>query len=318
VFRRRFNARSDPASIRFGLLMTPAIACLVLVYGAVGLGHLHAHFTWPAGSTVLGQAFRAGVLIVEPDVEPSTPVAARFLGSIQIAGWLGRLYLLVLLLRPVVLRHRRAAPLTDVERMRRAHARHSLAAFALQEDKHHLVLADRQALVGFAVRGSVALACGDPLAPDDAFVTAVAQYVDHCTAHGWTPCVYEASEERLPEYRRLGLRAFKVAAEAVLDLSEFTLAGGKRAGLRAMANKGRKAGLTVRRYGRGEAADPALDAQLVEISEEWLADKKLRELGFSLGRFSLEALDAAEGFVCLSGERVLAFCSWLPHRHGDA
>jgi phosphatidylglycerol lysyltransferase len=318
VFRRRFNARSDSASIRFGVYMTPAIACLVLAYATIGLAHLHSHFTWPPGATVLGQAFRAGVLILDPDVDPLTPVAARFLGSIQIAGWLGRLYLLVLLLRPVVLRQRRAAPLTDMERMRRAHARHSLAVFALQDDKHHLVLADRQALVGFAVRGSVALACGDPLAPDDAFGTAVSQFVDHCTAHGWTPCVYEASEERLPEYRRLGLRAFKVAEEAVLDLSEFSLAGGSRAGLRAMANKGRKAGLTVRRYSRREAPDPGLDEQLVEISEEWLADKKLRELGFSLGRFSLEALDAAEVFVCLSGERVLAFCSWLPYRHGDA
>jgi phosphatidylglycerol lysyltransferase len=318
VFRRRFSARSDPASIRFGLLMMPVIACLLLAYGAVGLAHLRAHFTWPAGATVLGQAFRAGILILDPDVDPSTPVAARFLGSVQIAGWLGRLYVLVLLLRPVVLRHRREAPLTDVERMRSAHARHSLAAFALQEDKHHLVLADRQALVGFAVRGSVALACGDPLASDEAFVTAVAQYVDHCTAHGWTACVYEASEERLADYRRLGLRAFKVAEEAVLDLSDFSLAGGKRAGLRAMANKGRKAGLAVRRYPRREAPDPALDAQLVEISEEWLADKKLRELGFSLGRFSLEALDAAEVFVCLSGERVLAFCSWLPYRDGEA
>src|SRR5262245_15613719 len=318
TFRRRFNARSDPASIRLGLLMTPAVAALVLAYGAVGLDHLHSRFLWPPGTTVLGEAFRAGVLTLDPAIEPTTPVAARFLGSVQVAGWLGRLYLLVLLLRPVVLRQRREASLADVERMRRDHARHSLAAFALQADKHHLVLANGQALVGFAVRGSVALACGDPLAPDDVFSAAVAQFVDHCTVQGWTPCVYEAAEERLADYRRLGLRAFKVAEEAVLDLDEFTLAGGRRKTLRSMAHKGKNAGLVVRPYPRREAPDPALDEQLEQISEEWLADKKLRELGFSLGRFSLEALDAAEVFVCLEGERVLAFCSWLPYRNGEA
>jgi phosphatidylglycerol lysyltransferase len=318
AFRRRFNARSDPASLRFALLMAPVVAGLVLVYGTVGLEHMHANFDWPAGTTPLGQAFSAGIAIRDPDVDARTVAAARFLGSVEIAGWLGRLFVLVLLLRPVVQRDRLEAPAGEVARIVRTCGRRSRSAFAVQEDKHHLLVAGGRGLVAYAVRGPVALACGDPLAPDDAFTAAVTDYLQHARRNGWTPCVYEAAEERLPAYAALGLHSLKIAEEALLDLPEFSLAGGKRAALRSMASKVRKAGLVVRPYERGRGPERGLDEQLEEISEEWLAEKKLGELGFSLGRFSLEALDAAFVFVALEGERVVAFCSWLRYRGGDA
>ena len=77
-------------------------------------------------------------------------------------------------------------------------------------------------------------------------------------------------------------------------------------------------GLVVRRYDRAAAPEPAIDEQLEEISDEWLAGKRLGEMGFSLGRFCLESLDAGFVFLCLDGERVVAFTSWRPFRGGKA
>jgi phosphatidylglycerol lysyltransferase len=59
-----------------------------------------------------------------------------------------------------------------------------------------------------------------------------------------------------------------------------------------------------------------IDAQLAEISQEWLADKRLAEMGFTVGRFSKDALDQARVFLCKEGPRVLAFCTFRPYR-GD-
>jgi phosphatidylglycerol lysyltransferase len=109
-----------------------------------------------------------------------------------------------------------------------------------------------------------------------------------------------------------------MAEEAILDLGSFSLAGGKRAALRSMVHKVARLGLVVRRYDRKAVPEPALDAQLEEISEEWLAEKRLGEMGFSLGRFSLESLDDAFVFVALDGERVVAFTSWRSYRAGRA
>jgi lysylphosphatidylglycerol synthetase-like protein (DUF2156 family) len=141
--------------------------------------------------------------------------------------------------------------------------------------------------------------------------------VGHCRRHGWIPCVYQAAEESLSAYR-LGLRSLKTAEEAIVDLGSFSLAGGKRAALRSMVHKVARMGLVVRRYERVREAEPPIDEQLEEISEEWLAGKRLGELGFSLGRFSRESLDRAFVFLCLDGERVVAFTTWRPYRGGQA
>jgi phosphatidylglycerol lysyltransferase len=318
VFRRRFAARSDPASLRQALVMAPVLAATVWVFGAVSLADLREQFTWDAGNTPALEAVRSGLLILDPGVEPATAHAARFLGALQIAGWAARFYLLVLLLRPVILRRRQEAPEEAIVRAVREHGRHSLAALAGQEDKHHLVVAGGRGLVAYAVRGHVALAAGDPLCAEADLEACMREWLDHCRHNGWTPCVYEAGEDGLEVYRRLGLRSLKMAEEAIVELGSFSLAGGKRAALRSMVHKAARLGLTVRRYDRATTAEPGIDEQLDEISEEWLAEKRLGEMGFSLGRFSLESLDEAFVFLCLDAERVIAFTSWRPYRDGRA
>jgi lysylphosphatidylglycerol synthetase-like protein (DUF2156 family) len=318
VFRRRFTARSDPASLRQALVMAPVLAAAVWVFGVVGLADLHDQFVWDLGNTPAKEAVRSGLLTLDPGVDPRTEHAGRFLGALQIACWAARFYVLVLVLRPVILRRRQEASPEAIERAVREHGRRSLSAFVVQEDKHHLLVAGGRGLVAYAVRGHVAFAAGDPLCSDDDLELAVGEWLEHCRHNGWTPCVYEAAEDRLPVYRRLGLRTLKMAEEAIVDLASFSLAGGKRAALRSMVHKVTRLGLAVRRYDRASAPDPAVDEQLEEVSEEWLAEKRLGEMGFSLGRFSLESLDRAIVFLCGEGERVIGFTSWRPYRGGRA
>lgn len=317
-FRRRFYARSDPSSMKRGLLLVPVLALVIFIYGFVGLTDMREHFTWFSGANPINQTFRCGILILEPNLNPNNPHAARFLGSLQIAGWLARLYVLILLLRPVILRNKLEASPEVIDAIFRAHSLYALSAFAIQSDKHHLLTAGGRALVAYAFRGSVALACGDPIAGDEDFEGSVREYMDYCRRNGWTPCIYEAAETRLPIYHKLGLRSLKLAEEAMIDLKDFTLAGNKRAGLRAMVNKAAKTGMTVRRYDIRAGRDAALDEQLESISAEWLAEKRLPEMGFTLGRFSLEALEKIPVFVGMLDNEVNAFCSWLHYRNGQA
>jgi phosphatidylglycerol lysyltransferase len=296
--------------------MAPVLGALVLVYGALGLRSLDSQFEWPATHSPVLEAARSGLLIDDGGVDPITPLAARFLGSLEIAGWLARLYLLGMLLRPVIARTRLEAPAEVVDQAFRSWARFSLASFAVEGDKHHLLVAGGRGLVAYAVRGGVALAAGDPIAAKEELPASVHAYVEHCRSNSWIPCIYEASEEALPVYRAQGFRAFKMAEEAVIDLPSFGLAGGKRASLRAMVNKVTKLGLTVTLYDRAAGPDPAIDDALQEISHEWLSTKRQAEMGFTVTRFSLEALDGVRVFLCRDGERIVAFCSWRPYR-GD-
>jgi lysylphosphatidylglycerol synthetase-like protein (DUF2156 family) len=318
VYRRRFSALSDPASLRQAFVMAPVLAVVVWVFGAVGLVDLRGQFHWDAGNGPALEAVRSGLLTIDPGVDPLTAHAALFLGSLQIAGWAARLYVLVLVLRPVVLRRRQEAPPDAVALAVREHGRSSLSAFAANEDKHHLLVADGRGLVAFALRGGVAFAAGDPLCAPADLPRAAADFAVHCRRHGWTPCFYEVSGCDLPAYRELGLTSLKIAEEALIELPAFSLAGGRRAALRSMVHKVTRMGLEVRRYDRDAAPDAAVDEQLEAISEEWLAEKPLGELGFTVSRFSLEALSGVFVFLCLLDERVVAFTSWRPYRGGRA
>ena len=118
-------------------------------------------------------------------------------------------------------------------------------------------------------------------------------------------------EEHLPLYEKAGLKLLPLAQEAVISLGEGGRPGAWPEALLALLADARAAGLGVRRYDRVSGAEPLLDEQLEEVSEAWLKERRLGELRFSLGSFSLEELDGNPVFVCESEGRVEAFCSWL-------
>jgi lysylphosphatidylglycerol synthetase-like protein (DUF2156 family)/membrane protein DedA with SNARE-associated domain len=305
-FRRRFHTRSDPASLRKGLMVTPLLLLIVFLYGLTGFEATAQQFKWSANATAVTEAVRGGILIVKPEVVPVTRYARLFLNSLQFAGWMSRLYILILVLRPFISRDRLEAPKTDVDRIFQQYGNQSVSAFAIQPDKHHLVVAESQGLIAFATRGSIAVACGDPLVPDDLFSRAIQDYIDHCGRHGWTPCVHFAADERLPVYQSLKWQSSRVSEEAIVTLSTFVSD-------LSIGSLG-----IVHRYDRALGADPLIDEQLEEVTEDWLELRHMGETGFTTGRFSLEQLGQGPVFVLGTPYRIEAFSTWLPYKNGRA
>ena len=303
-FRRRFYTRTDPASLRKGLLVTPLLLLLVFFYGLTGFFATYPQFMWRENATPVTEALRAGILIVSPGVVPETRYAALFLLSLQIAGWIARIYILILVLRPFILRDRLEAPKLDIERIFREHGTRAVAAFAIQLDKHHLLVANSQGLVAYASKGSIALACGDPLAPEALFDRAVGDFIHHCERHEWVPCIYLAAEERLPIYYAHRFQSVRIAEEAIVDLRAF------------VSDTGNRDTRSVHRYDRSHRADPLIDEQLEEVTEDWLETRHMREMGFTVRHFSLEQLSDGPVFILGNRYYVEAFCAWLPYRNG--
>ena len=305
-FRRRFYTRTDPASLRKGLLATPLLLLLVFFYGVTGFAATSNQFRWTANSTPVTESVRSGILIIRPGVVPATRYARLFLSSLQVAGWMARLYILVLILRPFITRDRLEAPKADIERIFRQSGNRSSAAFAIQRDKHHLLVANRQGLVAYATRGSIALSCGDPIAPADLLAEAVKEYATHCERHSLMPCFYFASEDQLTIYHSMKFQSVLVAEEAIVNLN-------------ALMSPPAFSGLgLVQRYERSRNADPLIDEQLEEVTEDWLEMRHMRETGFTAGHFSLEEIKQGPVFVLGNRHHIEAFSAWLPYNNGKA
>ncbi len=303
-FRRRFYTRTDPASLKKGLAITPLLLLLVFFYGVTGFAASGPEFIWDPGANAATESVRAGILIIRPHAVPASQSAALFLTSLQIAGWIARIYILVLLLRPVILHDRLEAPQDQIDRIFRLCGKDPLSAFAIQRDKHHLLVANNEGLVAYSSQGAIALACGDPLAPPGMFEVAFREYVDHCRRHGWIPCIYMAAEENLAFYHSLRMQSVKVAEEAIIDLASFD------------APVAIPSAMPIHRYDRSREKDALIDEQLEEVSEDWLETRHLRELSFTTGYFSLESISDGPVFILGDRQRVQAFCGWLTYNNG--
>ena len=312
--RRRFQARSDPLRLRHALVAAPVLALAITTFGCVGLFELsQPDFSLSSAITATWQA------ALFQDVPPiqADPHAGVLMTSLQVLTVFSIVYLLMALLAPVAFTHEAPANRAPVQDLAWQYGLDSMSYFAKQDDKRHFLVGTR-ALVAYRVANRVAIVAGDPIGPSDAIPDAIAAFVDHCRVNDWIPVFYETSERYLDLYLRHGLRRFKVGEEAILPLHEFSMQGGKVAKVRQAINKIEREtpGLTVTEYTRTEV-DPEIDAQLEEISEEWLRGKKVGEIGFNLGIFSVEDLaDKRTMLAITDAGYVWAFLTWVPYRGG--
>jgi phosphatidylglycerol lysyltransferase len=140
----------------------------------------------------------------------------------------------------------------------------------------------------------------------------VREFAEHCDQQGWTPCFYSVTEAGMESAAALHWSAVQVADDTVLDLSDLAFTGKKWQDIRTALNKAGKAGITAQWY-TFPTAPIALQEQIRALSEEWVADKGLPEMGFTLG--GLDELDdpAVRCLVAVDKEgRLHGITSWLP------
>ncbi|MEV5506755.1 bifunctional lysylphosphatidylglycerol flippase/synthetase MprF [Streptomyces orinoci] len=169
-----------------------------------------------------------------------------------------------------------------------------------------------RAAVAYRVIATVALTTGDPFGAPDARPPAVAGFARYCDERGWTPCFYSVTAQTRARAEELGWRSVQVAEEAVVPLPDLAFTGKKWQDVRTALNKARKEGIEAQWWSFPEAP-VALTDQVRSISEEWVADKGLPEMGFTLG--GLDELDdpAVRCLIAVDAEgTVHGITSWMP------
>ena len=185
---------------------------------------------------------------------------------------------------------------------------------ALSGDKTLFFSKDMDAFIMYAVQGRSWIAYGDPVGNEAAASELAWAFFDAAYRANCRPVFYEVSAKFLPLWIEMGLTLHKMGEEAVIDLQSFSLAGGDFKKMRAAHNKAVKSGLTLEILQAPH--DPALIAQLEDISKAWLGEKNAKEKGFSVGRFSSAYLAHFPIAVAKRDGRILAFANVMAP--GDA
>ncbi|MEV7043297.1 DUF2156 domain-containing protein [Amycolatopsis sp. NPDC051061] len=180
----------------------------------------------------------------------------------------------------------------------------------------YFVREDGRSYLAYRRHAGVAVALGDPIAPDGTAAATVTEFTAMCENTGLVPCVFSATEATVAATREQGWQHVQVAEDNVLDLEGLEFRGKAWQDVRSALNKAAKQDIDFRLVRLADQPEPIL-AQVRALSEEWVSDKGMPEMGFTLGGLD-EAMDPATrvGLAVDAEGTVHGVTSWLPVHTG--
>jgi lysylphosphatidylglycerol synthetase-like protein (DUF2156 family) len=319
--RRRFALRTTAgAARRFAWTVGVALAAAMAVWAAPGLAT--GQFGLPLGFRVIADRF-LGVLL-PPGIGRALPGATAHVHGILsfvsawtgVAFWLTTTVALVQLLRAPDEHDDR-----DARRYRellREFGGGTMGMMGTWAGMQHWIAADESAAVAYRRDSGIALTIGDPVCAPGREGEAIDGFTRHCDRRGLTPVFYSIHEPAFESLRARGWRGVPVAEETVVRLPGLVFAGGRWKRVRQALAKADRAGIRAV-WTRWDDLPAALARQIEVLSEQWVAEKALPELGFTLGGLAeLRDPDVALLLAVDADERLHAVTSWMPVWRGHA
>ncbi len=177
--------------------------------------------------------------------------------------------------------------------------------------------ADGDSAVAYRVINGVAITMSDPICAPGSAGRVIREFAAACDANSWVPVFYSVHSQYLPVFEELGWQHMSVGEETLVRTAGLELTGKPWQKVRQALNRGIKEGMTTV-WTSWDELPRATVAEITAISEEWVADKELPEMGFTLG--GMEELKDPDVRLMLAigpDGRIQAVTSWLPvHRDG--
>jgi lysyl-tRNA synthetase class 2 len=307
--RDSFAVRPDPVTLRSALWRVPLLTAgsLFLCGVAIWLGA-------PGGTPLATVARATGDALLW---QPGPLVFHDELGRLdQAVGAVGILTLLAgayLLFRPL------AAPrsLPDAAARRaaaelvRGHGADTLAYFKLRRDQHYLFAPDRRAFLGYRVESGVLLVSGDPVGADDAVPGLMRELGSFAERRGLRVAALGVGERLRPLWAGLGLRAFYLGDEAIVDTRAFSLEGRSIRKVRQSVSRIEKHGYRAELL-RSSELDAACVLELERVSALWRQGAPERGFTMALDAVRPDDEDTAVVIARDADGRIRGFLHFVP------
>lgn len=171
---------------------------------------------------------------------------------------------------------------------------------------------DGEAAVAYRVINGVAITLSDPICRPERGAATIEEFTAFCDRNAWIPVFYSVHEEYLPVFKDLGWEWMPVGEETLMHPIDLELTGKPWQKVRQALNRGLKDGVRAEWTSWDELSLPRLN-EVVSVSEQWVAEKELPEMGFTLGGMD-ELRDPEVKLMLAIGadDKLQAVTSWLP------
>jgi phosphatidylglycerol lysyltransferase len=312
------DAMSDRSGVLVGVLL---LVAAWLVHRGRRAGVVVA-----TGVLVVLTAVLADVFLIEPMNDSAVQWQGLGLDAVEwqvtlLGAWLvpAAVLLAVLLLRGRLVRapFRAASGPSELVAMLRGGDAGSLGHMGTWRGNAVWSHPDGLGAVAYRVRGDVALTVSDPVCAAADRGAVVRAFATHCDENGWIPAFTSVHDPVRQILAPEGWTALPVGVEAVLDVTTFDLRGKRRQDLRTASNRADREGVRDE-WTAFEQLPAGHRAEVETICTRWAADRRLPEMGFTLGGFrELDDPDVRLALAIDASDHVVAVTSWLPvYAHG--
>ncbi|MCU1414288.1 MAG: Lysyl-tRNA synthetase [Microbacteriaceae bacterium] len=188
----------------------------------------------------------------------------------------------------------------------------SLGFWSTWAGNSYWFLPDGSAAVAYRVVNGVAFTTSDPIGPDDAMAEAIAGFARFCDDNAWTPVFYSVHEPVRLLCEEMGWQSIAVGDETVIRPGDWRTEGKRWQDIRSSINRAEREGVQAI-WTSYASLTTAQAIQIDDMSERWVAEKELPEMGFTLGGVQ-ELRDADVRMMIATDARgqVIGVTSWLP------
>lgn len=287
----------------------------VLLYGITGLYFMDKHhfgvdFQLWSSVKIISRMF---FLFNDNGLTPLTSFGQNFLYSIYVFATLVYSFIFYSLLKPYFSKpFNSAEDMVIAKEMVKRYGKSPLDFFKTYPDKFIFLSKEDDGFVSFKMTRYFAFVLENPVCRDEeTLVKLILKFDKFCIENGFVSIYYRIPQESLHLYKQLGKKSFPIGEEAIVDLTSFTMDGGKMKTTRSAINRLTSEGFDIRIY------QPPIREGLLQklelVSDKWLSEMNQKEIAFTQGVFDKTILKE-QTIITVEDkeEKVYAFLNLIP------
>lgn len=319
-YRCEFRRKSDNTSVKKAIIMASGSLLLMIIVSSLGFFAMGKEYH--ELKTFYDAVIQSIKILFFMDVTTVSvsKLGEKYLDMTIIFNWGFVVFSLFYILKPVV--YDPIIKTKDREKVARLvsiYGENPMSYLAMESDKKYFFGKSVDGVIAFSVVNDVATVCGDMICSDEAGGIFLSEFVEFCRENHYSILFLNTTDRFMGIYKLMGFESTKYGEDACFLLSEYNLAGGSVAKVRAAINHANKNGITVSEYKPNLNRDKEIEKEIQEVSDEWLDGKKGGELSFMMGSIGLDNPMDRRYFISRNTSgKILGFIVFNPYNSKKA
>jgi len=313
--RSYYKLKPHPKYVQLNYVVFLYAIAAVFAYGVLGFyfiekRHFGVDFKFiDSVKAVLKVIF----FIDDKALNPLTNFGNYFEKSIYVSSGIVIIFIIFSLLKPYFSKaYNNEDDFLDAVNLVKKCGHSALDYFKTYPDKLIYFNEQRTAFISFKITRHFAIVLEDPVGLNDEEKRDMIQkFEERCQDNGFITAYYRVPEESLSFYKSIGRKYIPIGEEAILNLTTFSIDGGKMKTTRSAINRLTAEGYHFKVY-NGPIKEGLLQ-KLETVSDNWLRDLKQKEVAFTQGVFDKSILKNQTILTIEDEEeKVYAFLNLVP------